>query len=99
MCHQVAPRAFRGMRCRNCLAICDTVRAPSPERRLATAQSGDGYMATVRGRADRSWSAGWSGVPAVGGPGGADESADDDHGVGQGYVGVDDAATSLGADV
>lgn len=29
----------------------------------------------VRGRAGRSWSAGGSGVPAVGGPGGADESA------------------------
>ena len=39
-----------------------------------------------------------SGVPAAGGPGGADEASDDE-GVGQGDEGVDDALSSFGADL
>lgn len=51
----------------------------------------------LRGSASRSWSAGWSGVPSVGGPGFADESADDDRGVGQCDECLDDAGASFGA--
>lgn len=52
----------------------------------------------LRDRADRSGSSRGSGVPAVGGPGGADEASGDDYGVGQCDEGVDDAGMSFGAD-
>lgn len=56
------------------------------------------HGSTLRGSADWLWSAGWSGVPSVGGPGFADEASDEDDGVGEGDVGLDDACVSFGAD-
>lgn len=41
---------------------------------------------------------GWAGVPSVGGPGLADEAADDDHGVGQCDERLDHTDSFLGAD-
>ena len=52
----------------------------------------------LRDRADRSGLSVGSGVPAVGGPGDADQSSGDDDGVGQCDECVDDAGMSFGAD-
>src|SRR4051795_4056658 len=52
----------------------------------------------VRGSADRSRSACWPGFPAMAGPGGAEEPAGDDDGVGQGDVGLDHRPAAFGAD-
>jgi len=51
----------------------------------------------LRACANRSWSASWSGVPSVEGPGASEQSADEDDGVGEGDVEVGDDLAAFGA--
>lgn len=78
-------------------------RRVEPERShvgdALAAQHGATMRLLLRGCADRSWSSGGSGVPAVGGPGLSDESSGGDDGACQGDERVDDAGAHFGADL